>query len=95
MNKYLLIISLNVSGLNAPIKKQNVTEWIKKHELALAGVAQWVECGLQTKGLPVRFPVRAHAWVAAPGPQWGPHERQPHIDISLFFSLPSPLSKNK
>ena len=26
-----------------------------------------------------------------PGPQWGPCERQPHIDISLLFSLPSPL----
>ena len=30
-----------------------------------------------------------------PHPQWGPHERQPHIDISLSFSFPSPLSKNK
>ena len=31
-----------------------------------------------------------------PGPQWGPCERQPHIDVSLPFFLPSfPLSKNK
>ena len=62
---------------------------------ALAGVAQWIEHGLQTKGLLVRFPVRAHAWVAGPGPRWGPHERQPHIDLSLSFSLSSPLSENK
>ena len=27
-----------------------------------------------------------------PGPQWGPCERQPHIDISLPLSLPSQLS---
>ena len=67
----------------------------QKQTIALAGVAQWIERRLQTKGLPVRFPVRAHAWVAAPGPQWGPHERQPHIDVSLSFSLPSPLSENK
>ena len=28
-----------------------------------------------------------------PGPQWRPHERQPHIDGSLPLFLPSPLSK--
>ena len=27
---YLLIITLNVNGLNAPIKRHRVTEWIKK-----------------------------------------------------------------
>ena len=68
---------------------------LKNEYSALAGVTQWIERGLQTKGLLVRFPVRAHAWVAGPRPQWGPHERQPHIDISLSFSLPSPLSENK
>ena len=30
---------------------------------ALAGIAQWIECGLRTKGSLVQFPVRAHAWV--------------------------------
>ena len=76
----------------------NPNEWIRvatKLFGALAGVAQWIERGLQTKKLPVRFPVRAHVWVAGPGPHWGPHERQPHIDVSLSFSLPSPLSENK
>ena len=29
------------------------------------------------------------------GSQWGPRERQPHTDVSLPFSLPSPLSKEK
>ena len=29
ISTYLLIITLNVNGLNAPIKRQRVTEWIK------------------------------------------------------------------
>ena len=32
-NKYLSIITLNVNRLNAPIKKHEVAEWIRKHEL--------------------------------------------------------------
>ena len=30
-----------------------------------------------------------------PGVQFGARERQPHVDVSLPFSLPSLLSKNK
>ena len=41
---------------------------------------------LQTKGLLVRFPIRENAWVA--GPQYGAHERQQHIDVSLPLFLP-------
>ena len=64
--------------------------------MALAGVAQWIEHGLQTKGLPVRFPVRAHAWVVGQVPSGG-HMRVNHtlIFLSLSFSLPSSLPKNK
>ena len=32
MNKYLSIITLNVNGLNAPIKRQRIAEWIRKHD---------------------------------------------------------------
>ena len=32
MNKYLSIIILNVNGLNAPIKRHKVAEWIRKHD---------------------------------------------------------------
>ena len=51
---------------------------------------------LETKGSPVRFPVRAHAWVASWVPCRG-HVRGNHIlmFLSFSFSLPSPLSKNK
>ena len=54
---------------------------------ALAGVAQWIECRLQTKGSLVQFPVRAHAWVVGQVPSRGPCERQPHIDVSLPLFL--------
>ena len=37
-------------------------------DLALAGEAQWIEHGLQTKGSPVQFPVRAHARIAGQVP---------------------------
>ena len=31
MNKYLSIITINVNGLNAPIKRHRIAEWIRKH----------------------------------------------------------------
>ena len=64
--------------------------------MALAGVTQWIERRLQTKGSPVRFPVRAHACVVGQVPSWG-HMRGNHtlMFLSLSFSLLSPLSKNE
>ena len=32
MGLYLLIITLNVNGLNAPTKRQRLAEWIKKQD---------------------------------------------------------------
>ena len=32
MNKYLSIITLNVNGLNAPIKRHRIAEWIRKND---------------------------------------------------------------
>ena len=32
MNKYLSIITLNVSELNVPIKRHRVAEWIRKYD---------------------------------------------------------------
>ena len=32
MNNYLSIIILNVNGLNAPIKRHRIAEWIRKHD---------------------------------------------------------------
>ena len=77
-------------------KQPTGTEWrnknSKKMRRALAGVAQWIEHGLQTKGLLVRFPVRAHAWVAGQVPSGG-FVRGNHtlMFLYLYFSFPSPL----
>ena len=32
MNKHLSIITLNVNGLNVPIKRHGIHEWIRNHE---------------------------------------------------------------
>ena len=32
VNKNLSIITLNVYGLNAPIKRHRIAEWIRKHD---------------------------------------------------------------
>ena len=37
---YLSIITLNVNGLNAPLKRHRVTEWIRKHELHICCVQE-------------------------------------------------------
>ena len=71
---------------------------------ALACVAQWIEHQPENqterlpvhKGSPVRFPVRAHAWVVGQVPGWG-RARGNHtlMFLSLSPALPSPLSENK
>ena len=32
INSYLSVLTLNLSGLNAPIKRHRVTEWIRKQD---------------------------------------------------------------
>ena len=32
MNNYLSIITLNINGLNAPIERHRIAEWIRKHD---------------------------------------------------------------
>ena len=32
MHNYLSIITLNVNGLNTPIKRHRIAEWIRKHD---------------------------------------------------------------
>ena len=50
----------------------------KKTNTALAGVAQWIERGLQIKGSLARFPVGTHAWVAGQVPTGTTHEATIH-----------------
>ena len=35
INSYLSVLTLNVNGLNAPIKRYRVTEWIRKQDPSL------------------------------------------------------------
>ena len=48
MNKYLSIIILNENGIHAPIKRQRVAEWIRKHGLHICCLQ---ETHLRTKYL--------------------------------------------
>ena len=40
MNNYLSIITLNVDGLNAPIKRHRIAEWIRKHDPHICGLQE-------------------------------------------------------
>ena len=64
--------------------------------LALAGVAQWIDCWPENQRVPSLIPVRARAWVVGQVPSGG-CLRANHtlMFLSFSFSLPSPLSKNK
>ena len=68
---------------------------IKVKNAALAGVAQWFECWTLKERVASSIPSQSTSLGCSPGPQQGEHDRQPHIDVSLPLSLPSPLSKNK
>ena len=48
MNKHLSIITLNVNGLNAPIKRHRIAEWIRKHDPLICCLQ---ETHLRTKDL--------------------------------------------
>ena len=67
----------------------------KEEEKALAGVAQWIEGQPASRGVTGSIPSWGTCLDCGPGPQWGPRGRQPHIVVSLSFSFPTPLSKNK
>ena len=56
--------------------------------LALAGVAQWIQCWPVNQRVAGLIPSQDKCLVCGPGPQWGMHKRQPHIDVSLPLFLP-------
>ena len=80
MNKYLSIVTLNVNELNVPIKRNRV---------ALAGVAQWIECWPENQRVAGLIPSQGTCLGCRPGLQLGVGKRQPHIDVSLLLFLPS------
>ena len=61
---------------------------IKNTNLALAGVAQWIERQTAKQRITGSIPSQGTCLDCRPGPQWGARERQPHIDVSLPLFLP-------
>ena len=62
---------------------------------ALSGVDQWIECRPANQGVAGSIPSQGTCLGCGLGAWWRACERQPHIDVSLPFSFPSSLSKNK
>ena len=77
-------------------KKFHKLSGLNNMNLSPGWYSSTLSMGLWTKGSLVQLPVGAHAWVVGqvPGRR---HARGNHIlmFLSLYFSLPSPLSKNK
>ena len=40
LNKYLSIITLNIKGVNTPIKRHRVAKWIRKHDLHICSLQE-------------------------------------------------------
>ena len=79
----------NIDALYFMKKIRKFKVW--KH--VLADVAQWIECQPVNQRVAGSIPRQGTCLGCGPGPQQGVCERQPHFDVSLFLSLPSPLSK--
>ena len=72
--------------------------YILKHPIYQSILSPWLvwlsglSAGLRIKGSPVRFPVRAHAWVVGQVPSMGcMRGNYTLMFLSLSFSLPSPF----
>ena len=79
----------NLSGLFKK-KKLLYFSYIKSNIIALAGVAQWIDCWPVNLMLD-RFPVRALVWIAGQVPSWGHvggNWSISHIIVSLPLFLP-------
>ena len=53
INPCLSVITLNVTGLNSPIKQQRVAEWIKETRSGTSLVAHWLRICLPMHGTQV------------------------------------------
>ena len=69
VNTYLSVITLNVNGLNAPIKRHRVENWIKKKEPMICCLQESHLKAKDTNRLKVRgwekiFPANGKDWKA-------------------------------
>ena len=51
---YILLITLNVNGLNAPTKRHRLAEWTQIEDLGASLVVQWLRVCLPMQGTRVR-----------------------------------------
>ena len=63
--------------------------------IAVAGIAQWIERQLANRKVPGSIPSRGTCLSGGPGPSWGHVRGKESMFLSISFSLPSFLSKNK
>ena len=91
------VYTIAIEGYPGGSRPVSTEDWVLQElSVALAGVVRWIERRLQIKRLPVRFPFRTHVWVVGQAPGRG-NVRSNHtlMFLSLSFSFPSPLSRNK
>ena len=86
-NSFFFNAYYNIPILTAIYIKSKSEPWLAW----LSGLS----AGLQTKGHQFNSQSGDMPGLWARSPVGGARERQPHIDVSLPFSLPSSLSKNK
>ena len=68
-------------------RNQNRFCWLKSI-IALAGVAQWIECHPGNQRFTGSIPSQGTCLGCRPGPQLRVCKRQPHTDVSLLIFLP-------
>ena len=84
-------LSFSLTSIFLSISSSLPSFFFKNKKIALAGVAQWIECWPVKQRVPGLIPSQGTCLGCRPGPQWGAHERQPHMDVSLpLFLPPSP-----
>ena len=64
----------------------------KGQEIALAGVAPWIDHQPVNQRVTGSIPSQGTYLGCRPGPQWEVREKQPHTDVSLSLFLPPFLS---
>ena len=92
----LLSLSTFIKTLQSQRRKNDKAKFqlgISRHKsrnmlLALAGVAQWIEywpINQRVERVDGSIPSQGTCLGCGPGLQWGAHDRQTHIDVSLFL----------
>ena len=65
-----------------------LTHGVQESTIALAGVAQWVECWPANQGVTGLIPSQGTCLGCVLGPQLGAYQWQPHIDVFLLLFFP-------